>query len=83
MPFGFILMHNKFISQQTSIITSFAKNGNPKNPEIAEVDWKPVESEPYNGLIIDQELKIEEFDEARRILDFWEKLFEENGANFC
>ena len=58
-------------------------NGNPNNPEIAEVDWKPVESKPYKGLIIDQKLEMREFEEAGRILDFWEKLFEEIGVKFC
>jgi len=58
-------------------------NGNPNNSEIAEVDWKPVDSEPYKGLIIDQKLEMKEFDEANRILDFWEKLFDENDVKFC
>ena len=71
-----------FVSQQTSIITSFAASGNPNNPEIAEVNWNPVENEPYKGLIIDQKLEIKEFEEAERILDFWLKLFKENGVKF-
>ncbi|KAL7024848.1 hypothetical protein ACKWTF_013218 [Chironomus riparius] len=76
-------MEFQAIKRFTSIITSFSANGNPNNPEIADVHWKPIDSKPYKGLIIDQKLKIKEFEEAERILNFWMKLFDENGAKFC
>lgn len=71
------------ITQQTSIFASFANTGNPNNPEIADVKWDPVDSEPYQGLIIDQKLKTEVIAETKQCLEFWEKLYEENGTKFC
>ncbi|KAL7024852.1 hypothetical protein ACKWTF_013219 [Chironomus riparius] len=76
-------MEFEAIKRFTSIFASFVNTGNPNNPEIGDVEWEPVNSEPYKGLIIDQKLAIDVLDETKRCLEFWNKLFEENGAKFC
>lgn len=58
-------------------------SGNPNNPEIKDAEWRPVGEEPYEALIVDEQLEVQELDEAKTVFDLWEGLYKQAGAKFC
>ena len=66
------------------MIANFAATGNPIGENVDGLNqWDPVESEPFKGLIIDQQLKFDVMEESERIQKTWEKFYEETGTKFC
>lgn len=54
-------------------------NGDPGIPEFEPINEYP----PKVFTILPDELKFGSIDEFERIHEFWEKIYEEVGVNFC
>ncbi|KAG5679781.1 hypothetical protein PVAND_009319 [Polypedilum vanderplanki] len=66
----------------TSSIAEFVMTGNPNNKKLGDVKWLPVSSEPFEGLIFNEELKFQPLDECERAHKIWEQFYHETGTKY-
>ncbi|KAG5669159.1 hypothetical protein PVAND_017054 [Polypedilum vanderplanki] len=66
----------------TSAIAAFIMTGNPNNEKLGNIKWLPVSSEPFEGLIFDEELKFQPLNECERVHKIWEQFYNETGTKY-
>jgi carboxylesterase type B len=80
--FNRLFLHFNLIRPQTSAFMSFVMNGDPNNEKLGNIIWRPVASEPFEGMLFDQELEFKPLQESERVQSIWEAFYRETDTKY-